>query len=377
MPAKFENNVVTYEGCNYFRYRLLLSTLSGKPVRITNIRVDDDDPGLREYEVNFVRLLDKLTNGTKIELNETGTSIFLIPGLLVGGDLEHECNLDRSITYYLEAVMMLAPFCKKAVTIKLRGITNGVLDPSVDRLKASGIPLMKQFILGESDVELKIFKRGVAPLGGGEVLFKCPVNRYIKSVQLQDCGMVKRVRGVACSIRVSPAIANRMVESAKGVLLKFLPDVYIHTDQTRGASSGKSPGFGLSLVAETTSGIFLSGEAFSPLTEKGSLPCVPEDLGREAALHLLDEIYRGGCVDSPFQSLAALFMALGKKDVSKMTVGPLTQAMTQFLRDLRDFFGIVFKLDTAKSDESTEDEQLLISLTCVGIGYTNINRRVI
>lgn len=47
-------------------------------------------------------------------------------------------------------------------------------------------------------------------------------------------------------------------------------------------------------MAETTTGIFLSGEAFSPLTETGSLPCVPEDLGREAALHLLDEIYRYG-----------------------------------------------------------------------------------
>lgn len=51
-------------------------------------------------------------------------------------------------------------------------------------------------------------------------------------------------------------------------------------------------GFGINLVAETTTGIFLSGEAFSPLTQTGSLPCVPEDLGREAALQLLDEIYR-------------------------------------------------------------------------------------
>lgn len=54
--------------------------------------------------------------------------------------------------------------------------------------------------------------------------------------------MVKRIRGISCSVRVSPAIANRMVESAKGILLKFLPDIYIHTDHCRGAASGKSPG---------------------------------------------------------------------------------------------------------------------------------------
>lgn len=63
--------------------------------------------------------------------------------------------------------------------------------------------------------------------------------------------MVKRIRGTACSIRVSPAIANRIVESAKGVLLKFLPDIYIHTDHCKGASSGKSPGTNLLLANST------------------------------------------------------------------------------------------------------------------------------
>lgn len=53
---------------------------------------------------------------------------------------------------------------------------------------------------------------------------------------------MKRIRGVACSLRVSPAISNRLVESAKGVCLNFIPDVYIHTDASRGAVSGKSPG---------------------------------------------------------------------------------------------------------------------------------------
>lgn len=59
---------------------------------------------------------------------------------------------------------------------------------------------------------------------------------------MEDSGMVKRIRGTACSIRVSPAIANRIVESAKSVLLKFLPDVYVYIDHCRGSTGGKSPG---------------------------------------------------------------------------------------------------------------------------------------
>ena len=36
-----------YEGCNFLRQRLVLATLSGKSVKIKNIRALDDDPGLK------------------------------------------------------------------------------------------------------------------------------------------------------------------------------------------------------------------------------------------------------------------------------------------------------------------------------------------
>lgn len=90
-------DILSYKGCNYFRQRLVLSVLSTKPIRITDIRAQDDEPGLREFEVNLIRLIDKITNGTVIELNETGTSIYFQPGLLHGGALEHECSTQRAI----------------------------------------------------------------------------------------------------------------------------------------------------------------------------------------------------------------------------------------------------------------------------------------
>ena len=44
-------------------------------------------------------------------------------------------------------------------------------------------------------------------------------------------------------------------------------------------------------------------------------------MGAAAAQDLLEEIYRGGCVDSSFQWHTALFMALAQKDVSKYLTG--------------------------------------------------------
>ena len=38
---------LSYEGCNYLRQRLVLATLSSRPVKITTIRADSDEPGLK------------------------------------------------------------------------------------------------------------------------------------------------------------------------------------------------------------------------------------------------------------------------------------------------------------------------------------------
>ena len=65
-----------------------------------------------------------MTNGSMCELSDDACSLLYRPGQLVGGELEHDCSVERGITYYLEAVMVLAPFCKKPVDIKLRGVTN-------------------------------------------------------------------------------------------------------------------------------------------------------------------------------------------------------------------------------------------------------------
>lgn len=60
-----------------------------------------------------------------------GTVLFYQPGLLSGGPVEHECNAQRSIGYYLEALLMLAPFMKSPLKATLRGVTNDPCDPTV------------------------------------------------------------------------------------------------------------------------------------------------------------------------------------------------------------------------------------------------------
>lgn len=363
-----------YDGCNFLRQRLVLATLSGRSIQIANIRYKEDNPGLQDFEASFIRLLDTITNGSRIEVNETGTRLFYQPGLLTGGRFDHDCNTQRSIGYYLEALICLAPFCKKPIHAILRGVTNDQIDPSVDMFKQGTLAVLKKFLGDDEGLEFKIMRRGLPPGGGGEVLFRCPVRRQLRPIQFTDGGKIKRIRGVAYATRVSPTTVNRLVESAKGVLLKYLPDIYIHTDHCRGSQSGKSPGFGISLVAETINGVFLTAEVASNPAGSGREPSIPEDLGKEAAHFLLEEIYRGGCVSSSDQSLACLFMALGQQDISKLLIGPLSPYTIQFLRHLKDFFQIMFKLDIQPNEDDLRIGAEKIIMTCLGVGFTNLSK---
>lgn len=189
------------KGCSQFRQRVALATLAGRAIRITDIRYRDEKPGLRPEEVNFLRLLEKLTNGCVIEINETGTSLYYKPGVLAFGhanEIKHDCGSARAMGYFIEGILPLAPFGKRPLHLTLYGITNDERDQSVDGFRNVSIRLLKHFGLHEG-LDLKVLKRGAPPKGGGEAVFSCPCVRALKPIDLVDEGFVKRIRGVACA----------------------------------------------------------------------------------------------------------------------------------------------------------------------------------
>lgn len=331
---------------------------------IEDIRPDDD--GIRDYETNLLELVEKITNGTK--LHYTKSKIQLNPGTIIGGEFKHDCHVHRSISYYLEVLLSLAPFCKRPLHATLNGVTNEQIDPTVDALKASALPILKKFIgdVEGTKLDIKVSARGFKPDGGGQVILTCPVVRQLQPVQLIEAGKIKRIRGVAVAARVSPQMANRLIDTSKGMLLRFLPDVYIYSDHNKGKTSGLSPGFSLTLSAETTEGCIYTASAVSNSKGSGLGPSIPEDLARDATYMLFEEIRRGGCVDSICQSLALVLMAFNQKDVSKLRFGSLTTYTIHFLRHLKEFCGLTFSL------EPNDDNEVVA--TCSGIGYKNLSR---
>lgn len=386
--------------------RLVLATLLGRAIRIDQIRPDSPtNPGLAPHEISFLRLLEAVTNGSHIEISYTGTVLLYKPGLITGsasgsganvsGVLQHElpANNTRGISYFLLPICLLAPFSKAKFNVLFTGpgvITSSTDkggDMSVDSVRTAILPLYAKFGI-ERDIEVRVLKRsnpGPRGFGGaGEVqlLFGHQV-RLPKTLHLMNPGRVKKIRGVAYSTGVSGSNNARMIEAARGVLNQFAADIYIFSDvgsatlvdapekSNPSAKKKVGLGFGLSLVAESSTGCLYSADASSP--PEGGQP--PEDVGRMCAFQLLESVERGGCVSLEAASTVFTLMAMGSEDVGRVQLGRevvANQHIVQLARDLNDFGTAGWGIRDADGEKG--EGQLIVSV--VGRGVGNVGRKL-
>ena len=85
-----------------------------------------------------------------------GTQVRFAPGMLNGGSVEFDCGTSRCLSYFLEPLVMIAPFCARMLNIKLRGITNSYMELSVDAIRACWLPVFSKFILDDEDLAIKV-----------------------------------------------------------------------------------------------------------------------------------------------------------------------------------------------------------------------------
>jgi len=397
--------LVQFTGHRHLTTRLLLSTLTGRPIRISQIRSTSTSPGLTRPETNFIRLLDAVTNGAQIQFSMTGTTLVYRPGLITGsaeglgaagGVIRHEIPREcakRGVSWWLVALCILAPFSKGHVNVVFHGagcVTSSTPagDISADTVRTAILPLYKSFGI-ERTIELRILQRSCAPAmgkdAGGEVqlVFNHQV-RLPKTLHLLNAGRVKKIRGVAYCVEVSKSNNERMIHEARGVLNKFVPDTYIFSDASaaplipthahKGAGPAKvkgAVGFGLSLVAESSTGCIYSADVSSP--PEGGVPA--DEIGRQCAYQLLEKISQAGCVEGVAAPTVLMLMAMGSEDVGRLALGRdvlASEEVIQLARDSKEFGGSGWGF----RENGGENERGEVVVSVVGRGVGNVGRKV-
>ncbi|KAL8672146.1 MAG: hypothetical protein Q9168_003390 [Polycauliona sp. 1 TL-2023] len=386
-----------------FASRLTLATLTGRPIRISQIRPSSPSSlGVAPHEISLLRLLEAVTNGSMIEVSMTGTTVDYRPGLITGssrgsgasgGVIRHEvpAACTRGVSYFLIPLCLLAPFSKAPINVLFSGpgvITSATAagDISVDSVRTAILPLYAKFGILK-DIELRILQRSnPGPRGKGgagevQLVFGHQV-RLPKTLHLLNPGRMKRIRGIAYCTGVPASNNARMIEAARGILNPLGADIYVFSDVSsaryypsndKANANGKAKtgiGFGMSLVAESSTGCLYPADVASPLS--GGTP--PEDIGQQCAHQLLDSVAAGGAVSLVAAPTILTLMAMSSEDVGRVQLGKEVVSAGHIIDLGRDMKALGLSSWGFRETSTGQENDVVVSV--VGKGVGNVGRKI-
>jgi RNA 3'-phosphate cyclase len=267
-------------GGQVLRTAVAFSALTGKPVRVFNIRGLRNEPGIKAQHLCAVSAVAEISNA-RVKGSSIGSrEMEFYPGNIRSGNISMDVGTAGSVTLVLQALMIPALQAPGDVAISVRGGTDVRWSPPADYLRHVTIPTLA--LMGFR-AEVERLERGYYPAGGGRIDLAVRPAEEIKPLCIEEAGKIVSVKGIshAHSGLGKARVAERCAEEARKILMERfgLADVTIASEY----SDALSYGSGITLYAEKENSI-LGADA---LGEKGKRA---EDVGREAALRLAREI---------------------------------------------------------------------------------------
>jgi RNA 3'-terminal phosphate cyclase (ATP)/RNA 3'-terminal phosphate cyclase (GTP) len=322
-----------------------LSAITGKPLKVYNIRAGRKNPGLRAQHLEGLKAIADLCNGGLVNAALGSTEIELHPGRITSKQISVQISTAGSVGLLFQSLKAPIAMSDGEVTIRIQGgatfakwappllTTNNVLLPMLARIGYSA--------------DLTIERHGFYPKGGARVMIRGKPSSDIKPLCLTEPGELLAVKGVsvASSHLQKARVADRQAEAAR----RILSGGGINADMDVQYVDAVCPGSGVVLWAETSAGTVLGADS---LGERGT---PAEKVGEEAAKELLETLESGATVDDHVSDQLLIFMALAKGE-SSIVARKLTDHAKTNIYVIQRFLPVVFRV--------TEDKNVLIK--CVG-----------
>ncbi len=228
-------------GGQVIRTSVALSALTGKPVRITNIRAKRCTTGLRAQHVSGINAVAHLCNAEVKGASVGSEKIDFFPEDIETKHLSVNIPTAGSIGLVLQALLIPAMHVRDRVEIDIKGgATFGKWSPPLLYTKHVLFPILLK--MGYK-AEMEIVRHGYYPKGGSEVKVVIYPLPELKGIDLSWSGKLLKIYGIAHSSEQlrKAQVSEREAESARALLLgKYDVPVEIKAEYSETESVGTS-----------------------------------------------------------------------------------------------------------------------------------------
>jgi RNA 3'-terminal phosphate cyclase (ATP) len=228
-------------GGQVLRTSLSLSAITGKPVRIENVRGQRKKPGLFRQHLTAFKAAAEICDAT-MEGAELGSpEIAFNPGKIKGGDYEFSIGSAGATNLVAQTILPILAHAPTESTAKITGGTHNQWAPTFDFLDQAFLPQFRK-MGGRASLELGAY--GFYPAGGGSITMTVMPTQEPKALVLEDRGERIGESVIAVVANLKGDIANREIKTLlKALNLKPEQGEILHVE-------GPGPGNAVTLCLE-------------------------------------------------------------------------------------------------------------------------------
>lgn len=321
-------------GGQMLRNAVALSAVTGRPLRVENVRGARPRPGLRPQHVSAVQALARACGAEVVGAEIGSRELEFRPGRV---EAQSACGTDVGTAGSLTLVLqcLLPPLARTSgeSTLTLIGGTDVPFAPPLDYFAEVFAPALAE--LGPR-VEVELDARGFYPAGGGRIRVRLAPPAAIRGVRWSDRGPLRWVRGRAFSAGLPGHIVERMRAAALDTLgAEHIRDAEIELEA---GPRGGGEGCGITLWAECEGGRRFGGSALS----RPGKPA--ERVGQEAARALVKELRAPGALDSHLADQMVVWLAVAEGP-SEFTTGEASEHLRSAVEVARAVAGATFVIE--------------------------------
>jgi RNA 3'-terminal phosphate cyclase (ATP) len=193
-------------GGQVLRTSLSLSAITGKPVRIENVRGRRKKPGLFRQHLTAFKAAAEICDAT-MEGAELGSSeIAFHPGKIKGGEYDFAIGSAGATNLVAQTILPILAHADTASNVKISGGTHIQWAPTFDFLDQAFLPQFRK-MGGRASAELEGY--GFYPAGGGAIRMSVKPTTETHALALEDRDERTGEKVVAVVANLKRDIANR------------------------------------------------------------------------------------------------------------------------------------------------------------------------